>query len=168
VLLTLVLLSRRTAQPKAVLAGVSALYLIGLTPPLAMIRGPDDPSPYGHEKASQVLMQHGVTDVVFIWDHETIAAQDRAAVEAVGRFYFDRAGRPVRVTSPTWQRGDDLNHVALAAASGAHPGVIWIYNRNTQTAARTHPPALEKLDPRFACESFGYEGLGSVACYRQP
>lgn len=168
VLLTLVLLTRRTSRPRAVLAGVCGLYLVGLTPAFAMIRGPDDPSPYGHERASQVLMRRGVTDVVFLWDHETIAVQDHAALTALGRFYFDRAGAPVRVIAPTWRAGEDLNRVALSAAAGEHPGIIWIYNRNTQTAARAHPPAIQQLDPTYACESIGYEGLGSVACYRRP
>ena len=72
VLLTLVMLTRRTSKPPVVLAGICGLYLLGLTPAFAMIRGPDDPSPYGHERASEVLMRQGITEVVFLWDHETI------------------------------------------------------------------------------------------------
>ncbi|HET9161193.1 MAG TPA: hypothetical protein VFN88_11335, partial [Caulobacteraceae bacterium] len=166
VLLSLVLLARGAARPKLVLAGLAAVYAIGLTPPFAMIRGPGDPSPYGHEQASQILMRHDVTDVVFLWDHETAQIQDRAALAAVGRFYFDRAGARVRVITPDWKRGEDLNRVALAAASGPRPGIIWIYNRNTPTAAKDHPPAIDRLDPAYVCQDISYAGLGSLACFR--
>jgi hypothetical protein len=165
VLLSLVLTTRVAARPKAILATLAAVFAIGLTPPFAMIRGPDDPSPYGHELASQFLMRNGVTDVVFLWDHETASIQDRAAMAAVGQFYFDRAGARVRVTSPDWKRGDDLNRIALAAATGKRPGIVWIYNRNTPTAAEERPPAIDRIDPTYVCRDISYDGLGSLACY---
>lgn len=166
VLLTLVILTRRTRWPKLVLTGLCALYAAVLPTPLAATRGPASTSPYGHERASEFLIAHQVSDVVYLWDQETAAIQDQAAMQALGGYFFARAGHPVGVIAPAWTKADDLNVVALAAATGPRPGVIWTFNQNTNTAAHRHPPILDQLDPHWICQRFVEEGLGTAACYR--
>jgi len=90
-----------------------------------------------------------------------------ASMRRVGAVFFRRAGYPARVTPLAVGPGDDANALALAAATGAHPGIIWIYNRDSPTAARGHPPAIAARDPRWRCQRTGDATVGSLACWRQ-
>jgi hypothetical protein len=62
----------------------------------------------------------------------------------------------------------DANPLALAAATGPRPGIIWIYNRRGATSARTFPPRIQALDPRWTCERVGDAEIGNLACWRAP
>lgn len=166
VLMTLVLLTRRSRAPTTMLAALVGIYLAVLPTPFAMTRGPNDTSLYNYERPSAFLAERGVSDVVFIWDHETAQIQAPAAMRALGGFFFTRSGHGVAITAPAWKRGDDLNDIALAAAHGQRPGIIWLFNRNARTEAAVHPPRIDRIDPRWTCRDFSEEGLGSVACFR--
>ncbi|HSV04172.1 MAG TPA: hypothetical protein VLI41_13305 [Phenylobacterium sp.] len=167
-LLGLVLCAAQTSRARLLLAGLAMVWLGAALRPDAFLRDLASPSPYGFETASEVLMRHGARDVVFAWDHEVTALMPPPTLERLGSVFFRRAGYPVRVRPLVVRPGDDVNALALAAASGPHPGLIWIYNRAGRTAARAHPPAIARLDPRWRCERIGDDTVGSLACWRTP
>jgi hypothetical protein len=167
-LLGLALCAERAARPRLLLAALSAVWLATALRPDAMLRDLRDPSPYGFETASEVLMRHGARDVVFAWDHEVTRLMPASTLERLGSVFFRRAGYRVRLQPLIVRPGDDVNVRALAAATGPQPGLIWIYNRAGRTAARTHPPAITRLDPRWSCQRIGDATVGSLACWRAP
>ncbi|WP_297695363.1 hypothetical protein [Phenylobacterium sp.] len=167
-LLGLALCAERAARPRLLLAALSAVWLATALRPDAILRDLRDPSPYGFEAASEVLMRHGARDVVFAWDHEVTRLMPASTLERLGSVFFRRAGYRVRVQPLIVRPGDDVNVRALAAATGPQPGLIWIYNRAGRTAARTHPPAITRLDPRWSCQRIGDATVGSLACWRAP
>jgi hypothetical protein len=165
-LLGLVLLAGRTPWPRAAWTALAALYLAAALRPAAFADGLKSQSPYGFETASQSLIAQGVTDVVFAWDHEVTALMPPATLQGLGSVFFRRAGAPVAVEPLVVRPTDDVNAAALAAAHGARPGIIWIYNRAGRTAAAARPPRIAELDPRWRCRRIGDATVGSLACWR--
>ncbi len=159
-LLGLVLCARATAGARAAYAALALTYL-------GFALAPADQRPYGNEQASAFLMSKRVSDVVFIWDHPAARIMDPGSLRRVGAVFFRRAGDPARITPLIVEAGDDPNRLALAAAAGPRPGVIWIFDRTSNTAARTAPPRFTQLDPHWSCRLFGDDQTGSVACYRR-
>ena len=166
-LLGVVLCVRRSAEAPWLYAALVALFLGVALRPGELTERVGGGAPYGYETASQTLMHLGVTDVVFVWDHQAARIMAPASMRRVGAVFFRRAGYPARVTPLAVGPGDDANALALAAATGAHPGIIWIYNRDSPTAARGHPPAIAARDPRWRCQRTGDATVGSLACWRQ-
>src|SRR5258708_4253218 len=113
-------------------------------------------------------MRHGVTHVAFVWDHEATRIEAPASLERAGAAFFRRAKYPVAVTPVVTRPEQDANPLALAAATGPRPGIIWIYNRRGSTSARTFPPRIQELDPRWTCERVGDAEIGALACWRAP
>jgi hypothetical protein len=167
-LLGLVLVARRSAHPRLAYAALMVLYLGVAVRPSALERALRLGAPYGHEEASSALMRRGVTDVVFVWDHEAAPLMAPSSLQRVGAVFFRRAGDQARVTSVTARATDDVNRLALGAATGRRPGIIWIYNRHGATSARAFPPRIPQLDPRWSCERFGDDQVGTLACSRAP
>jgi hypothetical protein len=167
-LLGVVLLARRSARAPLIYAALIVLYLGVAMRPGALTDALRTGAPYGHEEASATLMRHGVTDAVFIWDHEATRLMAVSSLQRVGGVFFSRAGDPVAVTALAVRPSDDVNQLALAAAAGRRPGIIWIYNRHGATAARAFPPSIPQIDPRWSCERSGDEMVGTLACYRTP
>jgi hypothetical protein len=165
-LLGLVLCAQATRWPRLGLAALALAYLVPALAPAAFTLGLRQRSPYGFETASDILMRHGVSDVVFAWDHEATRIMPPATLERLGGVFFRRAGSAARVHALVTRPGDDVNTLALAAATGPRPGLIWIYNRDGRTAARTHPPEIPARDPRWRCERIGDQTIGSLACWR--
>jgi hypothetical protein len=163
-LLSLVLCARRSARARLAYLALAVVYLGSALRPEALANGRQ--APYGYEQASVALMRHGVTDVVFVWDHETVRLMAPSSLRRVGAAFFRRAGDPARVTALAAAPTEDVNRLALTAATGARPGIIWIYNRNGATSARAFPPAIPRLDPRWTCDRFGDATVGSLACWR--
>lgn len=162
-LLGLMLCAQATRRPRlAISAAVSAYLAAALWP------GAGGQLLYGYESASDVLMRHRVTDAAFAWDHEVTPIIPPATLERLGGVFFRRAGAAVRVHPVVMRPGDDVNRLALAAATGPRPGIIWIYNRAGRTSAATHPPRIPELDPRWSCERIGDATVGSLACWRGP
>jgi len=167
-LLGLVLLARRSARAHLVYAALVILYLGVALRPAAFNDTLRLGAPYGHEQASSLLMRHGVTDAVFVWDHEATRLMAVSSLQRVGAVFFRRAGDPVAVTALAVRPSDDVNRLALAAATGSRPGIIWIYNRHGATSARAFPPRIPQIDPRWTCERTGDDMVGTLACYRTP
>lgn len=162
-LLGIVLCAQATRRPRLAICAAVGVYLAA-----ALWPGPSGQLLYGYETASDVLMRHGVTDVAFAWDHEVTPIIPSETLERLGEVFFRRAGEAVRVHPVVMRPGDDVNRLALAAATGPRPGVIWIYNRAGRTAAATHPPRIPELDPRWSCARIGDAMVGSLACWRDP
>jgi hypothetical protein len=167
-LLGLVLCARRAAHPRLAYAALMALYLGAALWPRSLIAGRYEGAPYGYEQASATLMKHGVTHVAFVWDHEATRIEAPASLERAGGAFFRRAGDPVAVTPVITRPDRDANPLVLAAASGPHPGIIWIYNRRGATSARSFPPRIQALDPRWTCEQVGDSEIGNLGCWRAP
>ncbi|MDB5436438.1 MAG: hypothetical protein JWR47_2695 [Phenylobacterium sp.] len=167
-LLGLVLCARRSAHPRLAYAALMALYLGVALWPRSFIAGLREGAPYGYEQASATLMRHGVTRVAFLWDHEATRIEAPASLQRAGGVFFRRAGDPVAVTPVVTRPDQDANPLALAAATGPHPGIIWIYNRRGATSARSFPPRIQALDPRWTCEQVGDGEIGNLACWRAP
>lgn len=167
-LLGLVLFARRSAHARFAYAALMVLYLGVALRPDTFAQALRSGAPYGYEEASSALMRRGVTHVAFIWDHEAASLSTPSSLQRVGAVFFRRAGDNAAVTPVTAHASEDLNPLALAAATGPRPGIIWIYNRHGATAARAFPPRIPQIDPRWTCQRFGDEMVGSLACYRAP
>jgi hypothetical protein len=167
-LLGLVLIARRSAHAQLVYTALIVLYLGVALRPAAFGEALRQGAPYGFEEASSVLRQRGVANVVFVWDHEAAPLMAVSSLQRVGAVFLRRAGDNAVVTPVTPRADQDVNRLALAAASGPRPGIIWIYNRNGATSARAFPPRIPQIDPRWTCQRFGDAMVGSLACYRTP
>lgn len=165
-LLGLVLLAQGSTRPRLAVLAMAAVYLATALWPGAVAEGLKRGSPYGFETASDILIRRGVGDVVFAWDHEVTALMPPTTLERLGGAFFRRSGSNVRIHPLIVRPGDDVNALALAAASGPHPGIIWIYNRDGRTAARAHPPEIAARDRRWTCQRIGDDTVGSLACWR--
>jgi uncharacterized membrane protein len=170
-LLGLVLCAQGTSRPRLAAAVLGLVWLATALWPGGFAGGLKRGSPYGFETASDLLLRHRVSDVVFAWDHEATRIMPPATLERLGGVFFRRAGSAARIHPLVVRPGDDLNALALAAAAGPQigprPGIIWIYNRTARTAAAAHPPRIAQLDPRWTCQRFGDETVGSLACWRR-
>ena len=69
-LLGLVLAARRSARPHVAYVALIVIYLAVALRPVAFTEALRQGVPYGHEEASSTLMRHGVTNVVYVWDHK--------------------------------------------------------------------------------------------------
>jgi len=165
-LLGLVLCARRSAHPRLAYAALMALYLGVALWPRSFVAGLQEGAPYGYEQASATLMKHGVGQVAFVWDHEATRIEAPASLQRAGEAFFRRAGDPVTVTPVITRPDQDANPLALAAATGPRPGIIWIYNRRGATSAHTFPPRIPALDPRWTCEQVDDSEIGNLACWR--
>ncbi|MGH6909223.1 MAG: hypothetical protein ACREEG_03475, partial [Phenylobacterium sp.] len=167
-LLGVVLIAQRSAHARFAYAALMVLYLGVALRPGAFDDARRMGAPYGHEEASSALMRRGVTDLVFVWDHEAAPLMAPSSLQRVGAVFLRRAGDQARVTSLAPRATENVNRLALAAATGPRPGIIWIYNRHGATSARAFPPRIPKVDPRWSCERFGDDQVGTLACYRAP
>jgi hypothetical protein len=167
-LLGVVLVARRMPRAHAAYAALMLLYAaVAIRPPAAVAAAARDDSAYGLERASQRLAAQGVSDLVFIWDHPAVGIMDPGSLSRVGGFFLARDGHSVPVTPLYVSPARDPNVQALAAARGPRPGIIWIYDRSSRTAAARFPPRIPQLDPRWACVRFGDATVGSLACWRR-
>lgn len=117
------------------------------------------------ERASSFVGNQGARRLFFAWDNPT-AALDPTLLPRVARFFFDRAGRPIKVNVVALSEADDPdpNEVFVKAASRPGDALIWLFDRKVpKTLASTYPPAPSALDPHLRCRSFGW---GVVACLR--
>jgi hypothetical protein len=165
-LLAVVLCARLSARAHLAYLSLVTVYLGAALAPGDFRAAMSHRTPYGYEDASDVLMRHRVTQVVFVWDHEAARFERPSSLQRVGAVFFRRAGDGAVVTPLATDADQDVNALALAAATGPHPGIIWIYNRNSATSARTYPPRIAQIDPRWDCERSGDAALGTLACYR--
>ncbi|MFC3068388.1 hypothetical protein [Phenylobacterium soli] len=166
-LLGLVLMAQGMRRPALATGGLVIVYLASALWPGRLDAGLRSQSPYGFEAASAELTRQGVSDVAFAWDHEVTALIPPDTLARLGGVFFRRAGASVRMHPVVTRPGDDVNRLALAAARGPRPGIIWIYNRTGRTAAALHPPQIASVDPRWTCRRTGDESIGALACWRR-
>jgi hypothetical protein len=167
-LLGLVLAARASSHARLTYLALIVLYFsVQAKPVLDALSSPQPQPRYEFETGSKILMAHGVTDVVFAWDHGIAPIIDRTTLERLGGVFFDRAGYPVRIHPILVDRHHDPNAAILAAARGPHPGLIWLFDEEGRTAASRYPPAISRLNPGWACTAV--EGkVGGLACYKRP
>jgi mannosyltransferase len=164
-LLGLVLLAQRCPRPRLTAAALAGAWLLSAVP-LHFGQRLHQPPAYGFETASGTLAAHGVSQVVFVWDHEADGLIPRDTLQRVGGVFFARAGRPLPIVPIAPRADQDANALVQAAAGGERPGVVWLYNRAGHTSARLGPPVLQTLDPRWRCERAGDDTVGTLACWR--
>jgi len=165
-LLGVVLCVRRSAYAKLLSFTLMTLYLGAALDPAPVMARVRQAAPYGFETGSSYLMGHRVRRVVFIWDHPAARFMDPASLRRVGEVFFKRAAYPVEITPLAPLETQDANRLALAQAKADHSGVIWLYDRLSQTSARRFPPRIHESDPRWTCQRSGDDVIGALACYR--
>lgn len=122
---------------------------------------------YNWEIASQDLMRARPQRLVFLWDHPANPVLARDELDAVGGFFFARAGAPVEMRSPMVGADEDPNLKLLAEAAPPGSAILWAYDIGVRgTAAIRHRPRIEALDPSFQCRDYGRGSVGVVACDR--
>jgi hypothetical protein len=120
------------------------------------------------EAASQTLMRAGVTRLVFVWDNPMVhgTVMHPLQADAVGGFFFHRAGRPVQVTVGDVVPIGDPSAQLLAIARPRRAAILWLYDSGVRgTAAAFRAPHIDALDPRYVCQTFARHGVGAVACF---
>jgi len=168
-LLGVVLLAGVGGRARLSYAALIALYAGLLVRPTLEAAGPPRALPrYEFETGSAWLMAHGISDVVFVWDHELTPIMQASTLTQVGGVFFQRAGYPVRIRPLVVDAAHDANAAILAAARGPRPGLIWLFNRDGRTAAHAFAPAISRADPDWTCASQGEGTAGGLACYRRP
>jgi len=169
VLLCLILAIRGGKWRNHLYGGLLILYALIQTPHALerMNRTPDRPS-YEFETVSEALAGAGITDLVFVWDHELAPMMDKGSLARVGGVFVERLRKGVPVTPLVVDREHDPNLAILAAARGEKPGIIWLYNREGRTASAVYAPAIPARDKRWTCVRSGDGVVGSVGCYLKP
>jgi len=166
-LLGIVLVACAGPRGNLTCAALIVLYAGLLVQPTLAAFAPARPLPrYEFETGSRFLMDHGVTDVVFAWDHELAPIMTATTLARVGGAFFDRAGRPIRIHPIVLDPGRDPNRDIVQAARGPRPGLIWLFNRDGRTAAHRFAPAIAR-DPHWLCTAPGGGAAGALACYRR-
>jgi len=162
ILLGLTLCARRLALRWPLEALVLVAIFAISTAQWAMKR-PLSENVFGWEAASSWLMTDHPRHVVFLWDNPM--NRRRGAAPGLGGFFFARAGVPVSVDSIPVPEGRDPNPQLIAHAAPPGSVILWIYDLGVRgTAARTFPPRIQQLDPRWNCRNFGVGSLGVLAC----
>lgn len=165
-MLGLVLLAETGPRPTLAVGGLVFLWLALQVSPALDGLGPRRDLPrYEFETASDFLMVRGATDVVFLWDHEVTPIIPADTIARVGGVFFQRAGRPVRVTPLVVTPAQDPNKLIPRMASGPRPGFIWLYNQDGHTAAHRFPPILDK-QPGWTCQRTAPGPAGVLACVK--
>lgn len=165
-MLGLVLIAETGPRPDLAVGGLVFLWLgLQVSPALDGL-GPRRPLPrYEFETASDFLMTHGATDVVFLWDHEVTPIIPADTQAAVGGVFFRRADHPMQVRSLVVRPDQNPNVLIPALAKGAKPGFIWLYNLDGHTAAHAYPPVLDKV-PGWTCQRTAPGPAGVLACVK--
>jgi hypothetical protein len=167
ILLGIVLCARASRRAHMAYLGLAAIYLAAAIHPAVAAAARPDRSVYGSQTASELLMRQGVGDVVFIWDHEAARIIDPESLRRVGSVFFRRQGYPATVTPLVVRPDSDVSRMALSAARGARPGIIWLFNRAGRTAFALQAPQIAELDPRWTCRELSDGVVGALACYRR-
>ena len=124
---------------------------------------------YNFEVASTELMKNDPQRLVFFWDHPAGPVEAPGQLDAVGGFFFRRAGHPIAVTPVILKPGEEPNARLLADAKEPRTAILWMYDIGVRgTAARSHKPALDTLDPTLKCRQLGSGSIGILACDRGP
>lgn len=169
VLLAIVMAVREGRWRTPIYGGLILAYAV-LQAPHALERlhrTPNQPS-YEYETVSNRLADQGVTDLIYVWDHELAPMMDTGTMKRVGGVFFTRRNQPVDVTHLVVDRDHNPNLAILAAAKGKRPGVIWLFNREGHTASALYAPNIAARDPAWTCITSGDGVIGSVGCYRRP
>ncbi len=167
-MLGVVLLAGASGQAQFSYLALIAIYFGFQIGPALEALGPAKPLPrYEFETGSRFLAAHGVSDVVFVWDHELAPIIKSSTLEAVGGVFFARAGHPVVVRPLALDARRDPNLGIVAVARAPRPGMIWLFNRQGHTVASRYAPAIAEL-PGWHCTEQGNGMMGSLACYRAP
>ena len=122
---------------------------------------------YNFEVASDVLMKGDPQKLVFFWDHPATPVEAPAQLDAVGGFFFRRAGHPITVSPVALKPGEEPNARLVAEAKAPRSAILWMYDIGVRgTAARSHRPDIAALDPSLTCRQLGSGSVGILACDR--
>jgi hypothetical protein len=126
------------------------------------------PRRYNFETASAALAQTRPARLVFLWDHPVDPILHPEQLAALGGFFLHRAGVATAVDPVVLTPGEDPNARLIADARSQGAAILWIYDVVVGgTAASTHPPAIGRLAPDFACRQYAGGRFGAVACVRR-
>jgi len=125
---------------------------------------------YGYEDGSNFVQSYQPDQLLFLWDHPAAKIMDRRSLEAVGSYFFKRAGIDIPTRALVVPISADANAILRAAANGRRPALIWLYDTAHRSAAHEHMPTFEE-DPAWICrhrwrKTIRSGRLGAIACVR--
>ncbi|NBU84998.1 MAG: hypothetical protein EBS21_10535, partial [Sphingomonadaceae bacterium] len=161
-LLGLVLAVARWTRSGPGLAALVILFALCVTPQALRARL-EAKTGYGFARASAFIAPSQPTALLFSWDHPAARILDPGSLAKLGGVFLNRDGSPVDVRAIALRPGDDGNAILQAKPEA---GVIWIYNRARDSAARTRPPELERWAGRD-CQLEQGRWIGILACRPQ-
>lgn len=160
-LLGLILAAQRMSRPGVTMAALILVFGLQLQPTSLKQRLAMKTS-YEFETASVALATQGISGLVFVWDHPASHILDHGSLAKLGGFFLHRAGQTVPVR-PIILNPSDNGNLRLQQAAARQDGIIWIYNRARNSAARRHGPA-PALWPGRACVHDHGAWVGTLAC----
>ena len=164
ILLGAVLCAGRLRRAAFVRAALVVIFFAFALDPAGLAAKLADPTAYGAETGSAFIMRHGADEVVFICDHPVAKIMDPGSLRRMAGFFFQRVGYSAKIDLLVVTSKDDANRLAVQAASRPRTAILWLYNRTDNTSARTHPPAVSQIDPRWTCQTVGDGQVGTMAC----
>jgi hypothetical protein len=124
---------------------------------------------FSWQEASAYLASHGAERVLFLWDNPTAAIADPEQLSRVGGFFYERAGKPVKVDALVLAGQGDIDPNAVLATRIAQPGQAFIWISDVQVAgtlAIRNPPNIRLLEQGGRCRNFGRDYVTVLACVR--
>lgn len=163
VLLGIVLCVRQVRGTHAAFAALATVYWLGATAPNALKEGLGERADYGYERGSDYLAAARPDQLVFAWDHPATKIMARDSLDQIGGFFLRRQGQKVKVVPVVLRHGEMPSARLLAAATGARPAILWLYDSAHQSVAgRDHFAIMRQ--PGWRCRHTRRGNTGVVAC----
>jgi hypothetical protein len=86
------------------------------------------------------------------------------SVARLGSFLLHRSGNQAQVNAIRPDDREDPNRRLLREAAGRRPALVWFYNLDERSVARTHPPRIMQLAPDWACSEEGGRRVRILVC----
>lgn len=163
VLLGLVLCIRHIRGTHRAFAMLVTVFWLGGAAPYALTRQLNDRADYGYEKGSSYLSAARPNTLVFAWDHPAEKIMARESLDRIGGYFLRRDGVPVSVVPVTLRLDEDPSPRLLAAATGARPAILWLYDSRHGSVAGRDGFAVQE-QPGWQCQHWRRRWIGVVAC----
>lgn len=125
---------------------------------------------FSWERTVPFFASNGAQRLTVLWDNPTSAVLHPKLQAAVGGFFFERAGVPMKVNTLVLAGKvpqPDPNLVLNRLNSRPGDAVLWLYIPSPRTLAHQFPPRLSQLDPAWKCREFGRHQHHVIGCVRQ-
>ncbi|MEG3176720.1 glycosyltransferase family 39 protein [Sphingomonas sp. RB3P16] len=162
-LLGLVLCIRHIRGTHRAFAVLVTVFWLGSAAPYTLTQNLSNRATYGYERSSSYLAAARPETLVFAWDHPATKIMARESLDRIGGYFLRRDGVPVTVVPVTLRLGEDPSPRLLAAATGARPAILWLYDSRHGSVAGRDSFAVER-QPGWQCRHWRQRWVGVVAC----